>query len=659
MIAFVYGTTAELIKIAPVYFQIVEHGVTPALWCTGQQVDELPEATRRLGMPEPDVWLAQGVDGHSLRRSSDVPIWLNSVRRNVRGHRRELTEALRSDDRPPLVMVHGDTMTTVVGALLGRMLGATVAHIEAGMRSNSILNPFPEELDRRIAGHLSHVHYTPGLDKVPNLRRSRGVKVDTVVNTVFDSLRLVPDSAMPTVPNLPEGYGLVLLHRFEFLRNRALLTATYELLAAKAAEGLPMVVVSDAQSSTALEDAGLDRLFNQTDFIRADKQAYFDFVPLVRGARFVVTDSGGLQEECAYLNRPCLVHRVTTERFDGLGENVLLSLHDLDTVEEFLADPEQHRSARMDSFVSPSSIICEHLRRAGHLPDPSDADRPHRDLSVIVPVRGQAEFIRSMLMTMMKELDNTGLNYEIIVVSDGSRDQTVSEARTISSDRLLVLHYAENAGKGFAVRFGFAHSSGDLVAVVSPDLAFLPDSLVGLIEVEARTGADIVNGSKMHSDSKIRMHPVRRWQAKAFSKLNNAMFGVTVSDPQNGMKLFRREAMEWLLPQVSSNGFTFDVELLATATDSGLNIEEGPVRAMQDFVPARRLIDLARILLGIAQLCILRVSLVSSKNRRKETKRMPRPEPRERPGPQDPGLGGAASTDLSAAQQPGLNGHAS
>ena len=611
MIAFVYGTTAELIKIAPVYFRIVEHGVTPALWCTGQQVDELPEATARLGMPEPDQWLARGVNGHSLRRSSEVPIWLNSVRRNVRRNRRQLTDVLWSDDRPPLVMVHGDTMTTVVGALLGRFLGATVAHIEAGMRSKSILNPFPEELDRRVAGHLSHVHFTPGLDKVPNLRRSRGIKVDTVVNTVFDSLRLVPDAATPTIPDLPEGYGLVLLHRFEFLRNRGLLTATYELLAEQAARGLPMVVVSDAQSSTALEDAGLDRLFNHTNFIRANKQAYFDFVPLVRGARFVVTDSGGLQEECAYLNRPCLVHRTTTERFDGLGENVLLSIHDLGVVTQFLANPEKYHSDRMDSFASPSDIICEYLRRAGHLPDPGRPPRPRRKLSVIVPVRGGAEFIRSMLLTVMKELDSTGIDYEIVVVSDGSRDQTVSEARTIESDRLFVLHYAENAGRGFAVRYGFAHASSDLIAVISPDLAFLPDSLSRLIEIQAATGADIVNGSKLHPRSEIQMHPVRRWQTKVFSLLNAKMFGVTVSDPQNGVKLFRRDTLELLLPHVSSNGFAFDVELLASATAAHLQIEEGPVHALQDFVPARRLTDLARILVGVARLVVLRIRLSS------------------------------------------------
>ena len=369
------------------------------------------------------------------------------------------------------------------------------------------------------------------------------------------------------------------------------------------------MVVADAQSSTALEDAGLDRLFNKTDFIRINKQAYFDFVPLVRKARFVVTDSGGLQEECFYLNRPCLVHRTTTEQSGGLGENVVLSMYDLDVVEQFLSNPERYRSDRVDAFPSPTEIICEHLRRAGHLPDAEEEQRVHRELSVIIPVRGGAEFIRSMLLTVMKELDATGLDYEVVLVSDGSRDQTVSEARTVESDRLLVLHYAENAGHGFAVRYGFAHASGDLIAVIAPDLSFLPDSLSKLLEIQRSTGADIVNGSKLHPDSDVQMHPLRRAQTQAFSMLNAALFGVTVSDPQNGMKVFRRATLEKLLPHVRSNGFAFDVELLASAQNSGMHVEEGPVHALGHFVPTRRPADLVRLLAGVVRLAILRARM--------------------------------------------------
>ena len=96
-----------------------------------------------------------------------------------------------------MVMVHGDTMSTVIGSVIGRWLGTTVAHLEAGLRSHNIFSPFPEELDRRIAAQLADVHFTPGADKIRNLRSASGLKVDTVGNTVVDSLGLVP-AGVPT-----------------------------------------------------------------------------------------------------------------------------------------------------------------------------------------------------------------------------------------------------------------------------------------------------------------------------------------------------------------------------------------------------------------------------------------------------------------------------
>ncbi len=90
MIAFVYGTTAELIKIAPVYQRLVAAGTRPLLWSTGQQAEELPATTARLHLPEPDFHLAEGVGGRSLERPADVPTWLLTVVRRATTHRLEL-----------------------------------------------------------------------------------------------------------------------------------------------------------------------------------------------------------------------------------------------------------------------------------------------------------------------------------------------------------------------------------------------------------------------------------------------------------------------------------------------------------------------------------------------------------------------------------------
>ena len=95
VIALVYGTTAELIKLAPVYRRLDEIGARPLLWCTGQQAEELPEISERLGIPQPDVWLGRGVRGRSLSRTWDVPPWLWSVIREAR-RQRETSSARRT-----------------------------------------------------------------------------------------------------------------------------------------------------------------------------------------------------------------------------------------------------------------------------------------------------------------------------------------------------------------------------------------------------------------------------------------------------------------------------------------------------------------------------------------------------------------------------------
>jgi UDP-N-acetylglucosamine 2-epimerase (non-hydrolysing) len=574
VIAFVYGTTAELIKLAPVYHRIVDRGSRPALWCTGQQLDELPAAHDRLSIPQPDVWLARGSNGQSLTLPTQIPGWALSVAKTARAERRSLEASLWSDGRPPLVIVHGDTMTTVVGALLGRWLGATVAHVEAGLRSNRLLHPFPEEIDRRIAAVLAHVHYAPGARSLHNLRSVRGTKVDTEANTVLDALRLVPPDIATGLGRLPETYGLASLHRFELVQSRDRLVGVMELLATRA-EDLPIYMVTDPLVSELLQANGLDSLFNDR-LVRVPKLPYFEFVALLRGAAFVITDSGGLQEECAYLDLPCLVHRAATERGEGLGSNAVLSGLDLTVVDDFLRNYRRFRHAGDDSPLSPSDIIASHLEAAGFT-GRATVQANARELSVVVPARQAAGTIRTVLNRLVWKLDESGFDWEIIVVSDGSRDGTAAEARRVESDRVHVVHYVDPAGKGFAVRYGFAHASGDLVAFFDADDSIDPQDLLELVHAVADAGADVAIGSKAHPDSVVNYRAFRKMQLRVFSSYVRRMFRLDVADTQTGCKVFRRAVLDEVLPDARMDGFAFDIELLAYANDLGFSIVEGPV----------------------------------------------------------------------------------
>ena len=362
MILVVFGTTGELIKLAPVLLRLDRRGSRYVLATTGQQVEQIPSFLEQFGLRQPDLWLGRGARGRDLRVNGDIPGWLASLVRSYLRHRGALRRTLRAGPGRPLVLVHGDTMTTVLGAAIGRSLRVAVAHIEGGLRSFDLRHPFPEELNRRLASSLARIDYAPGAWAASNLG---GDVVDTGSNTIRDSLELVPDGD-PPVALPPPPFGIVSLHRFELLNSRRLLGETLELLA-DAARHTPLLFVDHPVTVAALERIGLARLFDGTRFVRIPRLRFFDFVRAERRSAFVVTDSGGSQEECFYLDLPCLVHRVRTERREGLGENALLSRMRADVLRDFLADPSRFRRRTPLPAASPSDVIVDDLERRGFI----------------------------------------------------------------------------------------------------------------------------------------------------------------------------------------------------------------------------------------------------------------------------------------------------
>jgi UDP-N-acetylglucosamine 2-epimerase (non-hydrolysing) len=360
VILVVFGTTGELVKLAPVLLRLEERRHRYVVATTAQQVEQIPSFLDQFGLRPPDVWLAHGARGRDLRVNSDIPGWLATVLRSYALRRRWFRTTLAAGPGPPLVLIHGDTLTTVLGAAMGRALRVPVAHIEGGLRSFDLRHPFPEELNRRVASALAEIHYAPGAWAAANIHR--GDVVDTGSNTVRDSLALVPDGGEP-VCSLPDGpFGVASLHRFELLRNRSALAETIQALA-ESAQRTPLLFIDHPVTVAAIDRLGLQGLFHGSALVRVPRLPFFDFVRIERRSAFVVTDSGGSQEECFYLDIPCLVHRVRTEREEGLGENAVLSGMRVDVLRDFLSDPTRFRRRSPLPEASPSDTIVDDLER--------------------------------------------------------------------------------------------------------------------------------------------------------------------------------------------------------------------------------------------------------------------------------------------------------
>ena len=344
----VFGTRPEAVKMCPLVKALSREAHIESIVCVTGQHREMLDQVLDIFSIVPDYDLNIMKAGQTLSSITGAVI--------------EGIGNVIDQCHPDIVLVHGDTFTTVIGAALGRLLGAEVAHIEAGLRSGSIRSPFPEELNRRIVGRLATLHFAPTERERENLEyRTRKGKAEVIVtgaNTVVDALRHARNAEVE-VPELPDPFGLITLHRFELVQSKSDFEAIL-LRLREFSKTLPLVMVVGNSERAKIEEYGLEYIFDDR-LTRVDKRPYSDFLGILMRASMVVTDSGGLQEECAALGVPCAVHRERTERHQGLGENVVLTELKLDKLDEFLANWQDHRRPSTVDNYHPSVLIADRI----------------------------------------------------------------------------------------------------------------------------------------------------------------------------------------------------------------------------------------------------------------------------------------------------------
>jgi UDP-N-acetylglucosamine 2-epimerase (non-hydrolysing) len=356
---FIFGTTGELIKIFPLVRKLESEGIPIELWCTAQQFEELPAAINSLSIQTKPTWLCHGINRHSLHSKSDVLKWM--VKTTFALTRR--ARRIRATKISGAIFVHGDTLTTAVGAFFGRIFGGNVIHIEAGMRSGDWRNPFPEEISRRVVARLSNVNYAPGRTAVSNLVNSRGRTVNTHVNTICDALKIAIQS---NNAESSSSFGLVSVHRSELYENQVEFTRFLKCLT-QHGKFNEMVFIDHPVTAKRITELGLDSLFDNTLISRVEKLLYSDFISLLSRAQYVVTDSGGLQQECEITGHPCLVHRAVTESLDAARSNIVLSKLEVDVLQNFLANPLKFKVSYEPNTPNTTSIMFDDLTQHGIL----------------------------------------------------------------------------------------------------------------------------------------------------------------------------------------------------------------------------------------------------------------------------------------------------
>ena len=303
-----FGTRPEAIKMAPVYRALSERpGVEPLVLLTGQHREQLQQALAVF-----DVSIEKNLDVMSQRQ--ELP---DLFARIVPAAARSLDE-LRAD----YVLVHGDTLTTFAVAWAAFLQGVPVGHVEAGLRSGNLAEPFPEEANRRLTDVLADLALAPTPAAQENLLRE-GFPAERVLvtgQTGIDAIRFA--AARGRLPaELPPGpYVTVTLHRRE---NWPILPELAGALARLARSFPQLTFVYPLHKNPVVREAVRPALSNLANFVLTEPLEYSQMAALLAESKLIITDSGGLQEEGAALNVPVLVVRNVTERPEGLRAGAL------------------------------------------------------------------------------------------------------------------------------------------------------------------------------------------------------------------------------------------------------------------------------------------------------------------------------------------------
>jgi len=360
----IVGARPNFMKVAPVYAEMKRrpNDFEPMIVHTGQHYDAAMSDSffEDLGMPKPDVYLGVGSASHAVQ-TARIMIEFEPV-------------VIR--EKPDWVLVVGDVNSTIACALVCSKLGIKVAHVEAGLRSRD--RAMPEEINRILTDSISDLLLTTSQDADENLEQEgiRGDRVKFVGNVMIDSLlehlKIAETSTMREYLGVEAGrYGVLTLHRPSNVDDREVFAGILEALLS-IGEKLPIIFPVHPRTLGKIEEFGFAERIAASNIRLIEPLGYIDFMRLYSGAKLVLTDSGGLQEETTVLGIPCLTLRHNTERpvTIELGTNVLVGTEPekIKEAARKILDRSEHR---FEVTIPPlwdgkaAARICDELNRFG------------------------------------------------------------------------------------------------------------------------------------------------------------------------------------------------------------------------------------------------------------------------------------------------------
>ena len=348
-ILLIFGTRPEAIKMGPLFKEFQNQSeIFDTKVCVTAQHREM---------------LDQVLDFFEIEPDYDLDLMKPS--QNLYGLTATIIESLKpilEEFNPNYVFVHGDTTTTMAGSIASFYSGAKVCHVEAGLRTNNKLSPFPEEINRQITGRICDYHFAPTENSKNNLLKeniaesSILVTGNTVIDALIKSVKKVNESPSQFIQDLSKKIGnqelvLVTGHRRE--NHGEGFERICKALKTIALDNNDRLVIYPVHLNPAVKEPVNRILSGIKNIILIDPLAYKDFVWLMNRSKIIITDSGGIQEEAPSLGKPVLVIRDTTERPEAIEAGTVLLVG---TDEDLIVSKALDLLNNEDNFIKMSKL---------------------------------------------------------------------------------------------------------------------------------------------------------------------------------------------------------------------------------------------------------------------------------------------------------------
>ena len=362
-IYFFIGTTTELIKLSPIIHELETRRIKFKIITSGQAKVNFDELAFYIQKKSADIPLGEKVDKSS---TTLFLFWFIKSIFSILTLRAEFKNSNKSNT---CFIVHGDPVSSLVGAFTARLYGLKLVHIESGLRSFNYLEPFPEEICRVIISKLADMHFCPNEWALVNLS---GVKADSKINTFQNTQAEAFFAALNENSDYKKDldmekkkYFVLIVHRQEHvIFGKDEMKRIVGFILKNIDKNMVCVFITHATTKNFLISSGFDldsKEYQNVKFVPRLK--YTQFVNLLSKAEFLMTDGGTNQEEAYLMGVPCLLLRNVTERVEGLGENAVLSKNKKRIIKDFMRTYKRYKRNRIKIKVRPEKIVVDQLVR--------------------------------------------------------------------------------------------------------------------------------------------------------------------------------------------------------------------------------------------------------------------------------------------------------